>query len=67
MDKFKLRSQFKENTTKAKFQLDCIWTNVLRSECKYSVLKMYLINFHKPKFTMHSNYQTHIQCIKRNH
>jgi hypothetical protein len=29
MDKFKLKSQFNGNTTKAKFQLDHIWANIL--------------------------------------
>jgi hypothetical protein len=29
MDKFKLKSQFNENTTKVGFQLDHVWANVL--------------------------------------
>jgi hypothetical protein len=29
MDKFQLKSQFNENTTKVGFQLDHIWANVL--------------------------------------
>jgi endonuclease/exonuclease/phosphatase family metal-dependent hydrolase len=38
MDKFKLKSQFNESTTKVGFQLDHIWANVLGNECKYSVI-----------------------------
>jgi hypothetical protein len=41
MDKFQLKSQFSENTTKLGFQFDHIWTNVPRSECKYGVTKTY--------------------------
>ncbi len=39
MDKFKLKSQFNGNTTKAKFQLDHIWANILGNECKYGLTK----------------------------
>jgi hypothetical protein len=38
MDKLKLKWQFNGNTTKAKFQLDHIWANVLGNECKFSVI-----------------------------
>ncbi len=38
MDKFQLKSQFSENTTKARSQLDHIWANVLRNECKFGVI-----------------------------
>jgi len=37
MEKFQLKSQFSESTTKAGFQLDHIWANVLGKECKSSV------------------------------
>ncbi len=39
MDKFQLKSRFSESTTKARFQLDHIWTNVHGNECKYGVTK----------------------------
>jgi hypothetical protein len=32
MDKFQLKSKFNENTTKARSQLDHIWTNVYGNE-----------------------------------
>jgi hypothetical protein len=35
MDKLKLKSLFSESATKVGFQLDHIWTNVLKNECKY--------------------------------
>jgi hypothetical protein len=41
MDKFKLKSQFNESTTKVGFQLDHIWANVPRNQCKYDVTKTY--------------------------
>jgi hypothetical protein len=47
MDKFKLKSQFNENTTKVEYQLDHIWANVLRNECKYGVIKAYWSYFQK--------------------
>jgi hypothetical protein len=34
MDRLQLKSQFSENTTKVRSQLDHIWANVLRNECK---------------------------------
>jgi len=48
MDKFQLKSQFSENTTKVGFQLDHIWANVLGNECKSYVIEAYWSNFHKP-------------------
>jgi len=48
MDKFKLKSQFSENTTKVGSQLDHIWANVPRNECKFGVTKAYWLGFHKP-------------------
>ncbi len=39
MDKFKLKSQFNGSTTKAKFQLDHVWANILGNECKYGLTK----------------------------
>jgi hypothetical protein len=50
MDKFQLKSQFNENTTKAWSQLDHIWANVLGNECKFGVTKAYWSNFHKPTY-----------------
>jgi hypothetical protein len=47
MDKFQLKLQFCESTTKARFQLDHIWANIFRNECKYGVTKTYWSNFHK--------------------
>ncbi len=47
MGKFQLKSQFSENTTKAKFQLDRIWENVPSNECKFGVIETYWSNFHK--------------------
>jgi hypothetical protein len=48
MDKFKFNSQFCGNTTKVGFQLDHIWTNIPKNECKSSVIKAYWLGFHKP-------------------
>jgi hypothetical protein len=48
MDKFELNSQFCGNTTKIRFQLDHIWTNVPTNECKSSAIKTYWPDFHKP-------------------
>jgi len=48
MDKFQLKSQFSENTTKARSQLDHIWANVLGNEFKFGVTKAYWLDFHKP-------------------
>jgi endonuclease/exonuclease/phosphatase family metal-dependent hydrolase len=36
-NKFELKSQFKNITTKARSQLDHIWSNVLGDECKLGV------------------------------
>jgi hypothetical protein len=48
MDKLiKLKSQLNRSITKAKSQLDHIWANVPRSECKFGVIETYLSNFHK--------------------
>jgi exonuclease III len=41
MNKFQLKSQFSETTTKAGPQLDHIWVNVFENECKYDVTKAY--------------------------
>jgi hypothetical protein len=37
MVKFKLKSQFNENTTKVGLQLNHIWANVFGNECTYGV------------------------------
>ncbi len=47
MDKFQLKSQFNENITKARFQLDHIWDNIPGNEWKFGVTKAYGSNFHK--------------------
>jgi hypothetical protein len=41
MDKFQLKSQFIESTTKVGSQLNHTLANVLRIECKYGVTKVY--------------------------
>jgi endonuclease/exonuclease/phosphatase family metal-dependent hydrolase len=66
MDKFQLKSQFSENTIKAKLQLNHIWTNVLGNECKFSVIEAYWSNFHKSIYITF-NYQIHFQCITKKH
>jgi hypothetical protein len=38
MNRFKLNSQFHESTTKVEFQLDHIWANVPKNECKLNVM-----------------------------
>jgi hypothetical protein len=45
MDKFSLKSQFCESTTKVGSQLDHMWANVPGNECKSSVTDAYLSNF----------------------
>jgi hypothetical protein len=47
MDKFKLKSQFNESTTKVESQLDHMWANVYGNECKYGVIGAYWLAFHK--------------------
>ncbi len=48
MNKLKLKSQFKNITTKVGSQLSCIWSNVLGNDTKSCVLKTYWPKFHKP-------------------
>jgi hypothetical protein len=48
MNKFRLKSQFSESTTKVGFQLEHILVNVLRIECKFGVTKACWSNVHKP-------------------
>jgi hypothetical protein len=48
MDKFKLKLQFSENTTKFRSQLDHIWANVPKNECEYGVIEAHWLDFHKP-------------------
>jgi hypothetical protein len=50
MDKFQLKSQFSENTTKVGYELNYIWTNVLGNECKFGVTKAHWLDFHKPTY-----------------
>ncbi len=47
MDKFQLKSQFSESITKVRSQLNHIWANVPRNECKFGVIEVYSSNFHK--------------------
>ncbi len=47
MDKFKLKSQFNENTTKIEFELKHMWANVPGNECKYCGIEAYWLDFHK--------------------
>jgi hypothetical protein len=48
MNKFQLKLQFNESTTKVRSQLEHIWVNVLRNKCKFGVIEAYWSNFHKP-------------------
>jgi hypothetical protein len=48
MNRFKLKSQFKNNTINVESQLDHKWTNTLKNECKSDVSKTYWPNIHKP-------------------
>jgi hypothetical protein len=61
--KFEFKSQFSGNTTKTSFN----WTKyVLGNECKYSIIKAYLLDFlHKPIYILHSNHQKHFQCVTK--
>jgi hypothetical protein len=47
MDKFQLKSQFSENTTKVRSQSNHTWANVFENEYKHGVTKAYWSNFHK--------------------
>jgi hypothetical protein len=47
MDKFQLKSQFSENTTKVGSQLNHMWANVHENKCKYGVIETYWLDFHK--------------------
>jgi hypothetical protein len=47
MNKFQLKSQSSETTTKVESQLDHIWANVFENECKYDVTEASWSNFHK--------------------
>jgi hypothetical protein len=48
MNIFKLKSQFKNNTTNVESQLNHKWTDTIENECKSNVSKAYWPNFHKP-------------------
>jgi hypothetical protein len=41
LNRFKLKSQFKNNTTNVESQLDHKWTHTLENECKSNVSKAY--------------------------
>jgi hypothetical protein len=47
MDKFQLKFQFSESTTKTISQLGHIWAIVFGNECKYGGTKAYWLDFHK--------------------
>ncbi len=47
MIKFKLKSQFKNNTTTIISQFNQIWLNTLENEYNLGILKAYWLNFHK--------------------
>jgi hypothetical protein len=47
MDKFQLKSQFSESTTKFGFQLNHTWANFCENESKSNVIETYWSNFHK--------------------
>jgi hypothetical protein len=64
MDKFQLKSQFTESATKFGSQLKHTWVNVCRNESKSS---KHIHQILKNEFILHSNYQTHFQCITKNH
>jgi hypothetical protein len=51
MDKFQLKSQINESTTKVGYQLNYIWTNVLKNEYKFGVIEACWLDFHKPIYT----------------
>jgi hypothetical protein len=54
LDKFQLKSQFSEKTTRVGSQSYHIWANVLRNECKYGVIENILVKFS----------QTDLYCIQ---
>jgi len=39
MNRFKLKSQSHEGTTKVESQLDHMWANVVKNACKLSVMR----------------------------
>jgi hypothetical protein len=47
MDTFQLKSQFNENTKKARSKLDHTWKNVCGNECKDGVIETYWLDFQK--------------------
>jgi hypothetical protein len=65
MDKFQLKSQFNENTTNVKSQLNHTWANVLENEYKYGVTKTYWSNFHKPIYITFKLPTTFLMHIKK--
>jgi hypothetical protein len=59
MNNLKLKSQFRNITTKVGSQLDHIWSNVLGNECKSNVSKAYWLDFHKPIYMAFKLPSTH--------
>jgi hypothetical protein len=63
----KLKSQFSGSTTKSQI-LTIPYIGDPWNGCKYNVTKAYGPIFHKLIYIVtYTNYQTHFQCIKRNH
>jgi hypothetical protein len=58
IDKLKLESLLNENTTKVGFQLDHIWANVLKNECKNGEQKAIFlqIDLYCIQITKHTSY-----------
>jgi hypothetical protein len=67
MDKFQLKSQFNGSTTKVGFQLDHIWANVPRNECKFGVAKTYWLDFHKSIYIVFKLPNTLPMYNRKNH
>jgi len=66
-DKFQLQSQFNESTTKAGSQLNHVWANVSRIECKFGVTKTYWSIFHKLIYITFKLPNTLLMYNKKNH
>jgi hypothetical protein len=67
MDKFQLKSQFSESTTKYGSQLHHTWANVCRNESKCGVTKAYWLDFHKLIYIAFKLLNTFPMYNKKNH
>jgi len=60
MDKLKLKSLFNKKLTKVGFQLDHIWANVLKNECKYDeqkhISQIFTIDLYCIQIIKHTSY-----------